>query len=157
MKVNARQDIEASAADVFQLLTDFARWERDALRRGASVQRTDRLDAPGVGTAWLVDFTYRGTARKVALNVTGFEPASGLALAMDGGSVSGNALFDLVALSPRRTRLTLKTEITAKSILGKVLMQTLRLGKKQIEERLQNRLASLAQICEERARPVAER
>jgi hypothetical protein len=157
MKVNARQDIEASAADVFQMLADFARWERDALRRGAGVQRTDRLEAPGVGTAWLVDFDWRGTARKVALTVTGFDPGAGLALSMDAGSLAGNALFDLVALSPRRTRLTLKTEITAKSMLGKVLMQTLRLGKKQIEERLQSRLASLAHICEERARPATGR
>lgn len=155
MKLSARQDIEASAADVFAILTDFARWERAALRHGADVQRTDSLAAPGAGMAWVASFEFQGVPRKGTVTVTGHDPAAGLVLAMESGGLTGTVDFGLVALSPRRTRLTLNAELRAKSLIGKVLLQSLRLRKKHFEQRLQARLAVLAQICDPRGQPVA--
>jgi hypothetical protein len=151
MKLNARQDIEASASEVFRLLTDFGLWERDALRRGAEVQRTDRLAEPGVGMTWDIRFSFRGAAREVALKVVKYEPGVALGLEFDATLLEGHANIDLVALSARRTRLQLKSEVTSKTLVGRILLQSLRLAKGRINERIQSRLAAFAVSCEDRA------
>jgi uncharacterized protein YndB with AHSA1/START domain len=157
MKLNVRHDIEASADEVFRKLTDFGQWERDAMRRGAEVQRTDRLEAPGPGMSWAVDFTWRGAPRHVTITLVRYEPGVALGLEMDASVLGGEAAIDLVALSPRRTRLQMKSEITSRSILGRILLQSLRLAKARITERLQDRLAAFAATCETKARPAARR
>ena len=43
MRITARQDVEAPIAEVFAQATDHVGFERQALRRGADVRRTDRL------------------------------------------------------------------------------------------------------------------
>ena len=44
MKLNVRQDIDLPIARVFARLSDFDGWQKAALRRGAEVARTDKLD-----------------------------------------------------------------------------------------------------------------
>jgi len=157
MKLNARQDIEANASDVFRLLTDFSRWEREAMRRSAEVQRQDRLETPGVGMAWQVDFTFRGTRRQVKARVVTFDPGACLALELTSDNFAGHARIDLVALSQRRTRLHLKSEVTASSLMGRILLQPLRLAKGRLTGRLQGRLSAFAVSCEDQSRSVQGR
>ena len=49
MKLSSRQDIEAPVAFVFDALNDFQAWERAALRRGAEVARTDKMNVTAQG------------------------------------------------------------------------------------------------------------
>ena len=60
MKLSARKDIDSATVEVFPVLADFDSYEKLALRQGAEVQRLDRLPEPGVGSAWLVRFPFRG-------------------------------------------------------------------------------------------------
>ena len=70
MKLSSRQDINAPAAFVFTALADFEAWERAAMRRGADVERTDKANRDGSGRSWLIRFTYRGKARRIAVQLT---------------------------------------------------------------------------------------
>ena len=65
MKQTTRQDVEAPLDFVYQRLTDFDHFERMAMRRGAELERTDRLKTPGVGMAWRLRFTYRNKPRSL--------------------------------------------------------------------------------------------
>jgi hypothetical protein len=65
MKQTTRQDVEAPLDFVYQRLTDFDHFERMAMRRGAELERTDRLKTPGVGMAWRLRFTYRNKTRSL--------------------------------------------------------------------------------------------
>ena len=60
MKFSAREDIAAPIEQVFASLCDFEGFERQAMRRGAEVQRVDPLTQPGVGMKWQVSFNMRG-------------------------------------------------------------------------------------------------
>ena len=59
MKLSGRTDIGAPVAFVYAALSDFEGWERSAMRRGADVNRTDKLRVPGVGMT-LLDFERSG-------------------------------------------------------------------------------------------------
>ena len=63
MKVTAREDIEAPLDKVFTELCDFESIERQALRRGIEVRRTDTVAGLGEGMTWHARFRFRGKER----------------------------------------------------------------------------------------------
>ena len=65
MKSSTREDIEAPIDYVYARVTDFQGFERQALRRGADVQRIDGGSAIRLGAAWDVAFKFRGKDRKM--------------------------------------------------------------------------------------------
>ncbi len=64
MKFKSKEDLDAPIEKVFELLADFERHERSALRRGIEVSRVDSLKAPGVGARWDAQFRFRGKPRR---------------------------------------------------------------------------------------------
>ena len=106
MKFSSREDIEAPIDFVFDAVSDFDGFERQALRRGADVQRTDALPEKGPGMSWKARFPFRGKERKTDAKLTVFDEPNGLTLVSDTGGLHGNVNVDLVALSARRTRIS---------------------------------------------------
>lgn len=157
MKLTTRQDIEAPLDLVYAKLTDFDQFERMAMRRGAEVERTDRLRSPGVGMAWRVRFAFRGRARTILVRFADAEPGSRLAWSFDSPSLEGTATVELVALSPRRTRMTLLTETRPKTLAARLLVQSMRLAKGRVQKKLDVASGQLANMIEEQARSPAGR
>jgi len=73
MNFSTREDVEAPIEATFDMLCDFENYERQALRRGAEVRRTDNLSAPGVGMTWAARFMMRGRPRDLDLSMTEFQ------------------------------------------------------------------------------------
>ena len=140
MKLTSRQDIEAPVSYVFDALTDFQSWERAALRRGAEVARTDKLNSIAVGLSWLIKFAYRGKDRRLALRLTELEHPSMVGFSGMGASLDGQASIDLMALAARRTRLSVTVELRAKTIGARLVLQSLRLGKSRLNRRFAERV-----------------
>lgn len=156
MKLITRQDIEAPLDFVYTQLTDFDHFERMAMRRGAEVERTDRLRSPGAGMAWRVRFAFRGRARKMQVRLAEVEPGTHLTWEFDSPTLEGVALIELVALSPRRTRMTVKSEVRPKTLAARLLVQSARLAKGRVQKKLDAASRHLADMIEEQARgPVA--
>ena len=153
MRIVARQDIEAPIATVFERLTDFRSFERSAIRRGASVQRRDALTEPGKGMAWEVSFTLRGKRRDMILEIEKYDPAEGLDLAVRSPGMSGQVLIQVVALSPSSTRLRVETEIKPQTLSARLLLQSLRLARSNLQERLRARMKEFAAMVEGRKGP----
>jgi hypothetical protein len=63
MHFQSQYDIQAPIAWVFQQVSDFPAFERQALRRGADLRRLDGLPRPGQGMAWDVKYQFRGKDR----------------------------------------------------------------------------------------------
>lgn len=150
MKLSARTDIEAPIEFVYAALADFEAWERAAMRRGADVRRTDSLRAPGHGMGWHVTFRFRGKERQIDIRLTTMEPDAKLGFSGTGRMVAGEMALDLLALSPKRTRLILHSDVRPLTIAARLFLQSMKLAKNRVQGKLNKRLQDLALDLETR-------
>ena len=151
MKFSCREDIAAPIETVFDRLADFAAHERAAMSRGVEVERLDTLPRPGPGMRWQLKLSYRGISRDVMAEITGFEPSRALVCTAEGGSFHAVLGFELVALSPRRTRMVAGLEIRPKGLTARLMLQSLRLTRKRYDEKFAARIRVLAEQIGSRA------
>lgn len=152
MKLTNKQDIEVPVAFVYKVLTDFDGWERNAMRRGADVNRSDKLRQPGPGMTWIAKFFYRGKDRTVTVRVEAMDAPGHLAFAAFSPVVEGQCKLDLLELAPKRTRMHVVIDSKPKTFGARLYFQSLRLAKARVERSLQTRTAKLAAEIEERFR-----
>ena len=152
MKLTTRQDIEAPLDFVYTRLTDFDHFERMAMRRGAEVERTDRLKKPDIGMAWRLKFAFRGKARTMAVRWADAEPGSHLAWAFEGAALEGTVGIELVSLSARRTRMSLSTDVRPKTLAARLVLQSMRLAKGRVQRKFDVTAGQLANMIEEQFR-----
>ncbi|ASM73566.1 MULTISPECIES: SRPBCC family protein [Roseobacteraceae] len=155
MKFSTREDIEAPIDTVFDMLCDFEGFERSAMRRGAEVQRVDRLAKPGVGMMWDVVFSMRGKMRKVQLEMARFERPQEMLLVYRAAGLEGTFQIELMALSRSRTRIAISFELVPMNLSARLLVQSLKLAKTSLTKRFKLRVAEYAKGMEERHKRLA--
>ena len=148
MRFSAREDIEAPIDHVFRAVTDFDGFERQALRRGADVQRQDTYGKPGVGSEWQLRFPFRGKDRNVTARMSEFEAPNGFRTQTNSGGIEGLVSLDLVALSPRRTRMQISIDLTPRTLSARLLVQSLKFAKSNLNKKFSNRIWQFAQDME---------
>ncbi|MGP3697810.1 SRPBCC family protein [Rhodobacter sp. NSM] len=158
MRLSTKEDVEAPINFVWKQLADFGNWERAAQRRGVEVQRLEGTPAEGPGMAWLIRFGYQGKPREVDMRLAGVEPGQRLLFQATGHSMKADLTLDFVELAPRRTRVSVVSEVKPQTMTARVFMQTLRLAKGKLQEKYDKRIASFAADIEDRwkARRKAE-
>ena len=155
MKFNTREDVEAPIDFVFQQVSDFESFERSAMRRGAEVQRVDNVHKPGPGMAWDATFKMRGKKRDVMLELTEYDPPNGIVLSSRSPSMGGTMQMELVALSRTRTRMAMNVELKPKNLTARLLIQSLKLARKNLSKKLNDRFAGFAADIEEKFKKSA--
>lgn len=148
MKLSVRQDIDAPIETVFARLADFDAWQRAAMRRGASVVRTDGLSQTARGMSWVVDFTYRGRPRRLQVLLDECVAPTRLALSGSGPNVAGTVMVDLTALIPHRTRMIVRLEVRPKTLVARLFLQSLKLARARVDARFRTRVAQLVEKIE---------
>lgn len=149
MKFVTKEDIEAPIDQVFQMVTDFEALERQAMRRGADIRRTD-TGPKGEGMSWRAGFQFRGKAREVDIKITRFEAPHLIEADSVSGGLEANCVVELVALSRRRTRMSLAMELVPTTLSARLLVQSLKLAKGRMTKRFHLRVAEYAKDLEER-------
>lgn len=148
MKFSGREDIEAPISHVWQQISDFAVFERQAMRRGADVRRIDNGPVV-VGSAWDVAFSFRGKDRRLKAQMITLDAPQALQMKTMSTGIDGLVNIDLVALSPHRTRFAMSIDLSAKSLSARLLLQSLKLAKANLSNRFKKRLGDYAQECED--------
>lgn len=143
MKLSTREDIEAPVAFVFDRVTDFAMFERRALRHGADVVRNG-TDPASVGTSWDIGFTFRGRARAVTATLTKLDPPHDVVIESLSDGLTALTEVTLVALSPGRTRVIVGFELRARTLTARLLLQSLKLAKAKLAKRFAARVLDYA-------------
>ncbi len=155
MKFSTREDIEVPIEKVFAAVSDFEAFERQALRRGAEVHRDDTFGKAGVGSEWVIKFKFRGKPRKIHARISEFDAPNGYVAETDSGGIDGLVTVDLVALSPRRTRLHFSIALTPRTLSARLLVQSLKFAKSNLNKRFSARVWQFAQDVEAKHRATA--
>ena len=140
MKFSTRIDTDASASDLFDKVGNFDRIERMLTRRGAVITRIDPAQDPGTGMGWMVGFDWRGQPRQLRLEVTRYDRPE--RMSMDGQSDAFDVTMDatVVALWRYRSRLIFETDIRPRNMRARLMLQTAKLGKQQLDTRYARRI-----------------
>lgn len=143
MKFSTRQDTDLSPEYLFDVISDFDRLERLLTRRGAVVRRVDPASEPGAGMAWLINFDWRGKSRHLRLDVTRFDRPENIS--MEGVSDMFEISLDMtvIALTRTRARLQFEVDVRPRSMKARLLLQTAKLGKSQLDRKFALRVAEL--------------
>ncbi len=155
MEFTSTRDINAPIADVFETLSDFEGYEHFAFRRGATVQRIGDITAPKAGLAWDANFTFRGKERNLRIVLKTYEPVTEITLSGESGAISGNTEITLLALSPNSTRMSIKLDLSAKTLSGRLLLQSLKLARGSVERKFKARVGDFAKLTEDRINRTA--
>jgi carbon monoxide dehydrogenase subunit G len=155
MKFSSKEDIEAPLDQVFAVLSDFEIFERAAIRRGAEVHRRDDMTAPGAGMRWEASFMMRGKQRDAVIELVTYDRPNEMVFESHAGGVEGFLDIDLVALAPRRTRLSVNFEVKPKTLPARLLIQSMKLAKSNLTKRFKLRVAGYARDIEERCARTA--
>jgi hypothetical protein len=142
MKLTAKTDLDAPVGFAYDTLSDFAQWEREAVRRGIDIERVGG-PAAGVGAAWRISGRFRGKPRKLTLQVREIVPGDRVDYQFDSPSADGTILVEVSPLSTRRCRVRLQIEVKPKTLAARLFLNTIRLAKGRVEAKLEARLMAL--------------
>ncbi len=140
MRFSTQEDIEAPIDRVFQHVSNFEAFERTAIRRGAEIERESNTLDPKVGMSWKARFEMRGRTRKIKVKLSDLDPPNALRFDAIGQGVDGNLLIDLLALSPQRTRLSVAMELAPKTLSARLMLQSFKLAKSNLNRRFRNKV-----------------
>jgi uncharacterized protein YndB with AHSA1/START domain len=148
MQVTATEDIAAPIEHVFAELTDFTALERQALRRGIDVRRKFKGATPEIGEAWEARFRFRGKERDARIQLDTQDAPNALAFTGISGGLETRTTIELVPLSPNRTRVNVAFKMIPNTLSARLLVQSFKLARSNINKRLQKRMAGYARDIE---------
>ncbi len=149
MQLSTKRDINVPIEHVFAAFTDFDGFARQALRRGAEVQRVDTLDGPCAGMGWNVTFDFRGKRRKMKITLTELDAPSRLTAQSKMSGLESELRIELLAMSRKRTRVSIELDLRPQTLSARLLVQSLKLARSNLTKRLGKKLDTFARATEE--------
>ncbi|SOC10890.1 hypothetical protein [Rhodobacter maris] len=151
MKFSNRVDVALAPDHLFSHLTDVAAIEQVARRKGVTMRRLDSLREIGAGMSWEVGFMLRGKPREMIVDLARFEPARCTEYAGTSSSFQLTLLLEFTALEAGRTRLSTVLELRPRTLGARLLLQSARLGRANLDRRYDARIKSFLRALEARA------
>ncbi len=137
MKFKVSEDVDAPQAMVWAKFVDFTALEDDARGRGATVTRVGNWTDTAEGVAWRGDVTARGKSRPLAAKVTRFAPEDLCLIESRIGGMNCSYEMTFVPLATEVTRVALVLELSADTLTARLLLQTLKLARGRVLQRMQ--------------------
>jgi hypothetical protein len=150
MKLTVKTDVDAPVEFVHAYLADSTTWEHEAIRRGIEVQRPADMPLTGVGAGWRIKLRFRGRTRNVLIRIDEIVQDEVIGYSFEGQALYGTTQMETKALSPRRSRLKVSVEAKPKTLAARLFLNTLRLARRKVEERMEKRVDQLGERIEDR-------
>ncbi len=151
MRLSGREDIDLGIEEAFAALTDVAFLERQLLRRGIDVVRTDALELPGVGAAWRAEADWAGRRYPLAIEATEWVAPSAVTLVARSGGLSGILRPELTALSRSQTRIRVTLDVKGAGFRDRMLLNSVALAKSRLSQKFSDVVTTFARDVETRA------
>lgn len=148
MHFSTSEVIHAPREAVFAEVTDFDAVERQIVKAGGSLTRTG---GAGPDAAWQGHFRFRGTERDFTSRVGDWTPPGGYRLIS--ATTGLDALVDVrcVAVDAATTRLEILVDLKPRSMKAKILLNSLKLMRSQINARFKQRIQKFADHVAQKA------
>lgn len=150
MKFSHREDICAPIDFVFDVVSDFDGHERQAMRRGIEIERSDSLTSIGPGLSWNASFPYRGRQRQVMGRLDEYDVPNGFRVKSVSAGLQANFDLELVALAKNRTRMKIGLDLRPDTMKARLFIQSLKLAKARLDRQFRMRMAKFAEDIETR-------
>jgi hypothetical protein len=150
MKFSTKEDMEIGIDEVFVLLSDFDGFERMFMQRGVDITRLDQTAVIGVGTKWAANAEFRGRRRDFEVELVDYDRPNCMQFKTESGGMTAKFTVELVALSRNRTRMRVELDVKPKTLPARLLMQSARLARNNLNRRYKTRVANFAEDMEDR-------
>ena len=140
MKFKASEDVDAPHDMVWDRFTDFSGFEADIRSRGATLNRVGNWTRTVQDVEWRGEVIVRGKSRAITAKVTQFSDKELCVIESRIGGMKCHQEFSFVALSPMVTRVSMTLELAADTLTARLLLQTLKLARGRVLQRLQSML-----------------
>jgi hypothetical protein len=148
MKFKVSEDLDAPQAMVWDQFTDFTGFENDVRGRGATLTRMGNWTQPAQGAEWRGEVTVRGKSRPIAAKITQVVAPELCVIESRIGGMNCHQEMSFVPLSPAVTRVGLVLDLSADTLTARLLLQTLKLARGRVLQRLQAMLARQGNAAE---------
>lgn len=142
MKLKVSDDAEAPVDMSFAALTDYAGIEDELRGYGLQITRIGCWKDLALGVAWGGAGEIRGRMRTFEAKVTALEPGRMVEVTAHVGDVRAVHETRVIPLGAKVTRINLTLDLRAESLKARILLQSLKLARGRILERMQKRLTS---------------
>lgn len=154
MQFSTTEILTGHIEDIFAALADFSAAERAAMERGVQIRRLDALSEPGEGVTWQVDFFARGRDRQAEIEVTKFTKPTTLRYEGHVGGLMFETNIACRVADSNATEVTVMTKLRARSMSSRVLLHSMKLGRRKIVKRYRKAVRKLLSEVEARRVPV---
>ena len=141
MKFKVSEDVDAPQEMVCARFTDFSGFEEDARGRGAILNRVGNWTQTVQGVEWRGEVTVRGKSRPITAKVTQLVPQELCVVDSRIGGMNCHQEIIFVPLSTTVTRVALMLDLSADTLTARLLLQTMKLARGRVLQKLQGVLA----------------
>lgn len=141
MKFKVSEDVDAPQEMVWARFTDFSGFEEDARGRGAILNRVGNWTQTVQGVEWRGEVTVRGKSRPITAKVTQLVPQELCVVDSRIGGMNCHQEIIFVPLSTTVTRVALMLDLSADTLTARLLLQTMKLARGRVLQKLQGVLA----------------
>jgi hypothetical protein len=148
MKFKLSEDVDAPLPLVWDRFTDFHGFEEDARGRGVEVSRVGNWSKTVEGVEWRGAVTIRGKRRAISSKVARMQENELCVLESRIGGMDCLYEMSFVELAPEVTRVSLVLNLSADTLTARLILQTLKLARGRVMQRLQGILARQGNAAE---------
>jgi hypothetical protein len=148
MKFKVSEDVDAPRSMVWARFTDFSGFEEDVRGRGATLTRVGNWSETAEGVEWRGEVTVRGKARAVSSRVTRLVPEDICVVESRIGGMDCYYEMSFIPLSAEVTRVALVLDLSANTLTARLLLQTMKLARGKVLQRLQGLIARQGNAAE---------
>jgi hypothetical protein len=141
MKFKVSEDVDAPQSMVWARFTDFSGFEEDVRGRGATLTRVGNWTETAEGVEWRGVATLRGKARPISSKVTRLVPEDLCVVESRIGGMECYYEMSFIPLSAEVTRVALVLDLSADTLSARLLLQTLKLARGRVLQKLQGMIA----------------
>lgn len=149
MLFEAREEIETPRDFAFSRFADFTRYEASVRQYGADIRRVNGFTEIAEGCSWRGSAVVRGKARGVEATITRLDRPDHAQMKTTVGGMTVDVDLYFTELGPEKTELRATAQLKATTLAARLILQTVKLARRQIQGKIAARVVALANQCED--------